>query len=475
MSVSTKELFTAFFKGLAFAKGLNFGEKNRGMAEDRWITIHPWGMSQGEADAGEGKGYYRRIEINDETGEIEKGLGAGTNIKDLSKTLKAKKNGQENESTSKKTVKEPTTLRDKIKALTDGKEYTEEVANKVGDLMRQELEKNKDFKALVDDIDYKRSKFDEIQNKINEFNKTYMTRAIRLEEKDPDVVAYDKTFEEYRKDYHSGKIDYDTFYQKTSDADFMALKEKRDNAVNKIYAQLDKERNALGDLREYLVDNKETMNKMIGIFREQFKDVIEFADTKNMYLSARDDSKSKIKSALSIFPQDFVNLIPDKNVKFNVGRTGRANYSDVSGTISISPYDSEAIIAHEFSHCIEHNIPGILKIEQDFYERRTKGEKLISMNKAADTTGYKVYEKTRIDKFLDPYMGKDYAYAYAYAHFKNVSRWGERFNAKDVTEKPEAYELLSMGVQTMLESPEKIKQDKDYFNFVFGCLAYKGK
>ena len=72
MSVSTKELFTAFFKGLAFAKGLNFGDKNRGMAEDRWITIHPWGMSQGEADAGEGKGYYRRIEINDETGEIEK-------------------------------------------------------------------------------------------------------------------------------------------------------------------------------------------------------------------------------------------------------------------------------------------------------------------------------------------------------------------------------------------------------------------
>ena len=465
MSVSTKELFTAFFKGLAFAKGLNFGDKNRGMAEDRWITIHPGGDEDN----------YRRIEINDETGEIEKGLGAGTNIKDLSKTLKAKKNGKENESTSKKTVKEPTTLRDKIKALTEGKEYTEEVANKVGDLMRQELEKNKDFKALVDDIDYKRSKFDEIQNKINEFNKSYMTRAIRLEEKDPDVVAYDKTFEEYRKDYHSGKIDYDTFHQKTSDADFMALKEKRDNAVNKIYAQLDKERNALGDLREYLVDNKETMNKMIGIFREQFKDVIEFADTKNMYLSARDDSKSKIKSALSIFPQDFVNLIPDKNVKFNVGRTGRANYSDVSGTISISPYDSEAIIAHEFSHCIEHNIPGILKIEQDFYERRTKGEKLISMNKAADTTGYKVYEKTRIDKFLDPYMGKDYAYAYAYAHFKNVSRWGERFNAKDVTEKPEAYELLSMGVQTMLESPEKIKQDKDYFNFVFGCLAYKGK
>ena len=116
MSVSTKELFTAFFKGLAFAKGLNFGEKNRGMAEDRWITIHPWGMSQGEADAGEGKGYYRRIEINDETGEIEKGLGAGTNIKDLSKTLKAKRKGEESETTSK-TVTESTGKSEKPKSL----------------------------------------------------------------------------------------------------------------------------------------------------------------------------------------------------------------------------------------------------------------------------------------------------------------------------------------------------------------------
>ena len=206
----------------------------------------------------------------------------------LSKIKKDGKGGKEL-TTGKKDKKADTDsnltdLQKKIKALTEGKEYTEEVANKVGDVMRQELEKNKDFKALVDEIEYKRGKFDEIQNKINEFNKTYMTRAIRLEEKDPDVVAYDKALEGYRKDYHSGKIDYDTFHQKTSDTDFMTLKEKRDNAVNKIYSQLDKERNELGDLREYLVNDKETINKMIGVFREQFKDVIQFADTKNMYL-----------------------------------------------------------------------------------------------------------------------------------------------------------------------------------------------
>lgn len=87
MSVSTKELFTAFFKGLAFAKGLNFGEKNRGMAEDRWITIHPGG----DLDVN------RRIEIDD-NGYILKGFGnkiVGTNLKDLSANLKAIKNGEQ--------------------------------------------------------------------------------------------------------------------------------------------------------------------------------------------------------------------------------------------------------------------------------------------------------------------------------------------------------------------------------------------
>ena len=87
MSVSTKELFTAFFKGLAFAKGLNFGEKNRDMAEDRWITIHPGG----DLDVN------RRIEIDDD-GYILKGFGnkiIGTNLKDLSANLKAVKNGEQ--------------------------------------------------------------------------------------------------------------------------------------------------------------------------------------------------------------------------------------------------------------------------------------------------------------------------------------------------------------------------------------------
>lgn len=96
MSSSIKELSLAFFKGLAFGKGLIMGRElaeNKDMAEDRWITIHPFGnMKQGEADTGEGKRYFQRIFINDETDEIEGGLGGklnGTKISDMGENLRA--------------------------------------------------------------------------------------------------------------------------------------------------------------------------------------------------------------------------------------------------------------------------------------------------------------------------------------------------------------------------------------------------
>ena len=70
---------------------------NRNLTQDadddsiRWITIHPFGMTQEEADTGEGKRYYQRIPVDKESGTIVGGLGNklnGTNIKDLSENLK---------------------------------------------------------------------------------------------------------------------------------------------------------------------------------------------------------------------------------------------------------------------------------------------------------------------------------------------------------------------------------------------------
>ena len=101
----------------------------------------------------------------------------------------------------------------------------------------------------------------------------------------------------------------------------------------------------------------------------------------------------------------------------------------------------------------------ILKIEEEFYNRRTKGEPLQKLSTITGKKFYKPYEVARVDKFLSPYMGKDYS----------TIRDGV------VIKKPANYELLSMGTQCLVSYPEKLMQDRDYARFVLGCLAYREK
>ena len=429
MSVSTKELFTAFFKGLAFAKGLNFGEKNRGMAEDRWITIHPGGDEDN----------YRRIEINDETGEIEKGLGAGTNIKDLSKTLKAKKNGQENESTSKKTVKEPTTLRDKIKALTEGKEYTEEVANKVGDLMRQELLKNKKFTDLIRKLDLKQ----EYNKEWSKITSDDISKHHIYTEAQQKLIDY--TLKMGDKINLTSDDTYLELFEKMDKSWYDAKEAIKDEILKKIGGEKDK---------DFILNTplKNTNEQMIGIFREQFKDVIDFNDGNNIKCSKA--QKSNVANGLAMYSKDFVNTLEYRGVEVNTIKKGsRAFYSVAYGEVNVTLQDSYGTVAHEFAHALESYVPKIKNIEKEFYERRTRDESSVRLRDVTGNLNYRSNEITKLDKFLNPYMGKDYSL-----------RDGDDHN----------YELLSMGMTYLYNKPNELTKDKDYMNFVLGCLAYKG-
>ena len=449
MSVSTKELFTAFFKGLAFAKGLNFGDKNRGMAEDRWITIHPFGnMKQGEADAGEGKGYYKRIFIDDETGEIEKGLGAGTNIKDLSKTLKAKKNGQENESTSKKTVKEPTTLRDKIKALTEGKEYTEEVANQVGDLMRQELEKNKDYSDLVRRLDLARKYQEEHKKSTSVYdNKNYKDAKDRLE------VYRNELIDKWEKGELKGKISEDPKYIKlcgeVADAREAAINDNK-NAILKKLGVKEEDRAFVLSYHPYW-DSKKVGKQMSDIIREQLKDVIDFNDGNNIKCSKA--QKSNVENGLAMYSKEFVNALEARGIDVKtLKKGGRSYFTPTYKEVHITLDDTFGTVAHEFAHAIENSVPKIRELEKEFYDRRTKGEESQALRVLTGNPNYDYREYAKPDKFLHVYMGKDYS---------------SRGAGHD-------YELLSMGMTYLYDRPDELTKDKDYMNFVLGCLAYKG-
>ena len=438
MSVSTKELFTAFFKGLAFAKGLNFGDKNKGMAEDRWITIHPGGDEDN----------YRRIEINDETGEIEKGLGAGTNIKDLSKTLKAKKNSQENESTSKKTVKEPTTLRDKIKALTEGKEYTEEVANKVGDLMRQELEKNKDYSDLVRRLDLARKYQEEHKKSTAVYdNKNYKDAKDRLE------VYRNELLEKWEKGELKGRISEDPKYIKlcgeVADAREAAINDNK-NAILKKLGVKEEDRAFVLSYHPYW-DSKKVGKQMSDIIREQLKDVIDFNDGNNIKCSKA--QKSNVENGLAMYSKEFVNALEARGIDVKtLKKGGRSYFTPTYKEVHITLDDTFGTVAHEFAHAIENSVPKIRELEKEFYDRRTKGEESQALRVLTGNPNYDYREYAKPDKFLHVYMGKDYS---------------SRGAGHD-------YELLSMGMTYLYDRPDELTKDKDYMNFVLGCLAYKG-
>ena len=107
-----------------------------------------------------------------------------------------------------------------------------------------------------------------------------------------------------------------------------------------------------------------------------------------------------------------------------------------------------SIPAHEFAHRMKYIIPEIVRLEKEFYDRRTKGYPLIEIN---TVKGFEIYpkgEKTRIDKFNHPYMGKDY--------------------------RGDGYEILSTGMEKLFYNQYNEKQDKDFDSFIIGLLLGVG-
>lgn len=102
----------------------------------------------------------------------------------------------------------------------------------------------------------------------------------------------------------------------------------------------------------------------------------------------------------------------------------RASYSEPSNRIRTRPPDSSKVISlrdqttlfHESGHWLEDTsiIKGSKVLQENaiaFYKHRTKGEPLEKLSKLLNDPGFDDVEVARLDKFPDPYMGKDYSYA----------------------------------------------------------------
>jgi SPP1 gp7 family putative phage head morphogenesis protein len=155
---------------------------------------------------------------------------------------------------------------------------------------------------------------------------------------------------------------------------------------------------------------------------------------------SRSPVKKVIMDAYQAYPTEWVELSA-KRGGLTPQKVDRGYYN--GSWIGISGYSEASQLKtalHELGHRFEDAIPGIKKAEKVFYDRRTAGEVLKWMG-----SGYARDEVTRVDKFLDSYMGKDY--------------------------KGTAYEIVSMGFELAYVNPTYLWKDPDYARFIYGILA----
>ena len=161
-----------------------------------------------------------------------------------------------------------------------------------------------------------------------------------------------------------------------------------------------------------------------------------------------DDSAKNVIIALDKtregLPTDWIERSNDETIKAKQALRGYFMHDGETSTIALSGGRGMNRCAyHEMGHHIENLYPEIKKLEHEFYNRRTEGEKLRWLG-----LGYSLNEKTRYDNFVDPYMGKDYG------------------NRED-----SGYEVLSMGMEGMYTGSYDMKKDPEYQDFIFGILS----
>jgi len=152
----------------------------------------------------------------------------------------------------------------------------------------------------------------------------------------------------------------------------------------------------------------------------------------------------RIRNAYRLFPKELAEALIARGKMTVTGTTGRGYFTQTTdGDVTFCSNDLDCAI-HESMHRLERARPEIVSLEREFYAKRTYGEPLLPMSKLTGERGYRSDEVGKKDKFLIPYMGKDY--------------------------EGRAYELLSVGAEMLYCTPEVIRKDPDFCKFILGIL-----
>lgn len=223
-------------------------------------------------------------------------------------------------------------------------------------------------------------------------------------------------------------------------------KELYNSLENELYERIN---NGINDERNMEIYEKLKNMPVIGSHALELKKIL--SEVRNVgynqneinnHLIGMDKASFEIVSqAYQYLPEDWIKSSLQKG-KIVVQYDKRGKYENYINTLSTNDKLQNAI--HELTHRMEYTHSGLLQAEKIFYKRRTENEKLTKLSDIYPNLAYKDFEVTKKDKFIDAYMGKDY-------------------NGR-------AYELLTMGLETLYSDPEKIWKDSDMTTWLYGVL-----
>lgn len=155
--------------------------------------------------------------------------------------------------------------------------------------------------------------------------------------------------------------------------------------------------------------------------------------------------KDLFNANLDVLPTDWVKTSSDQALMLKHAKRGYQKNGTIAANKDRNVASLRNTLLHEFGHRMEQLRPEIVRMEKEFFERRTQGEEKQSMRQATNNPAYRADEQTRVDNFNNPYMGKEYG--------------------------GQAFEILSTGLEGVYGGRYDLYTDKDYATFILGILA----
>lgn len=256
-----------------------------------------------------------------------------------------------------------------------------------------------------------------------------------------------KLLDDLQDKWDEDEISNDEFYKRQKEI-MDRFSAKKNPEIGLIQDKIKAKKDELTRLQEAnAYENADTIKSILGQYRKMG---IGDVDLSKHFYGSSAEYKKYILDAYDRLPTDWVRCSVEYG-KISGKFISRGYYdhyaSEKYANVMLSSRSGEKnpfrTAIHELLHRQENIDPAILKAEEEFYKSRTAGEALQRLADVAGA-GYKSNEVTRVDHFINPYMGKDY--------------------------KGKSFELLTMGADTLYTRPQDLMKDEDMLNWVIKML-----